>query len=387
MTKMLLKLFVKNYENTKDPAVHSAIGKLAGVVGIICNCLLTLGKLITGIVVGSVSIVADAVNNISDAASSVVTLLGFRLAQQPADKDHPYGHARYEYLSGLIVSAMILVIGVELAKSSIDKIINPVSLEISFVTILILVISILVKVWMSVFFKTLGKKIDSTTLIATSADSKNDVIATSAVLLGCLINFLFNLNIDGYVGLIVAGFIIYSGIGIAKDTISPLLGKQADKEFIEQIEKLILSHNKILGIHDLLIHDYGPGQCYASVHVEMNAEEDPLACHDIIDDIEWELLEKMNVHLVIHYDPVIIDDEEQNKMYKMVKEIVSGINPEISVHDFRIVKGIKQSKLTFDLSVPYSMIKECNDIKQKINDEIFKAGKKYITVIRFDGKA
>lgn len=387
MTKMLLKLFVKNYENTKDPAVHSAIGKLAGVVGIICNCLLTLGKLITGIVVGSVSIVADAVNNISDAASSVVTLLGFRLAQQPADKDHPYGHARYEYLSGLIVSAMILVIGVELAKSSIDKIINPVSLEISFVTILILVISILVKVWMSVFFKTLGKKIDSTTLIATSADSKNDVIATSAVLLGCLINFLFNLNIDGYVGLIVAGFIIYSGIGIAKDTISPLLGKQADKEFIEQIEKLILSHNKILGIHDLLIHDYGPGQCYASVHVEMNAEEDPLVCHDIIDDIEWELLEKMNVHLVIHYDPVIIDDEEQNKMYKMVKEIVSGINPEISVHDFRIVKGIKQSKLTFDLSVPYSMIKECNDIKQKINDEIFKAGKKYITVIRFDGKA
>lgn len=387
MTKILLRLFVKNYENTKDPAVHSAIGKLAGIVGIICNCLLTLGKLVTGIIVGSVSIVADAVNNISDAASSVVTLLGFRLAQRPADKDHPYGHARYEYLSGLIVSAMILIIGFELAKSSFDKIINPAPLEISFITILILIISILVKIWMSIFFKTLGKKIDSTTLIATSADSKNDVIATSAVLLGCLVNYIFNLNIDGYIGLIVAVFIIYSGIGIAKDTISPLLGKQADKEFIEKIEKLILSHDKILGIHDLLIHDYGPGQCYASVHVEMNAEEDPLVCHDIIDNIEWDLLEKMNVHLVIHYDPVIIDDEEQNEMYKMIEKIVSNINPQISVHDLRILKGAKQSKLAFDLSVPYSMLNECNDIKQKINDEILKKGKKYITVIRFDGKA
>lgn len=305
MTNFLLKLFVKDYNDTQNPIVHSSIGRLAGITGIICNVLLTTSKVIIGMMVGSMAIIADGINNLSDAASSVMTLLGFRLAQRPADKEHPYGHARFEYLSGLAIAGLILLIGAELVKSSIDKILHPQPLDITVSTIAVLTISIVVKLWMSRFFKNLGKRIGSATLTATAVDSRNDVIATSAVLLGCLVDYLFNLNIDGYIGLAVALLIFYSGIKIAKDTISPLLGQQADKELIDRISQLILSHEKVLGIHDLLIHDYGPGQCYASVHVEMSAKEEPLVCHDIIDKIECDLLEKMNIHLEIHYDPVM----------------------------------------------------------------------------------
>ena len=387
MTDILLRLFIKNYDDTQNPAVRSAIGKLAGLTGIVCNCLLTVLKLVIGLFVGSMAIIADGVNNLSDAASSLTTLLGFRMAQRPADKQHPYGHARYEYLSGLAVAALILLIGAELVKSSIAKIINPQPIDISAATIALLAASVAVKLWMSRFYKTLGKKINSTALYATSVDSRNDVISTCAVLLGCLVNYLFALNIDGYVGLAVAIFILYSSIGIAKDTISPLLGQQADEEMVDKITELVLSHEKVLGVHDLLVHDYGPGRCYASAHVELSADEDPMACHDIIDDIECDVLEKMNVHFVIHYDPVVQNDAEQNEMRRTVGEIVSGLNPAFSIHDFRIVRGSAQSKLVFDLAVPYSMIEQKKEIKEQIEAALNKKGKKYVTIIRFDGIA
>ncbi len=387
MTNILLKLFIKNCEDTQNPAVRSSIGKLAGLTGIVCNCLLTVLKLVIGLLVGSMAIIADGVNNLSDAASSLTTLLGFRMAQRPADKQHPYGHARYEYLSGLAVAALILLIGAELVKSSIAKIINPEPIDISAATIALLAASVAVKLWMSGFYKTLGKKINSTALYATSVDSRNDVISTCAVLLGCLVNYLFGLNIDGCVGLAVAIFILYSSVGIAKDTISPLLGQQADDELVDKITELVLSHEKVLGVHDLLVHDYGPGRCYASAHVELSADEDPMACHDIIDDIECDVLEKMNVHFVIHYDPVVQNDAEQNEMRRTVGEIIRELNPAFSIHDFRIVRGSAQSKLVFDLGVPYSMIEKKKEIKERIDAALNERGKKYITIIRFDGIA
>ena len=387
MTNILLRLFIKNCDDTQNPAVRSSIGKLAGLTGIVCNCLLTVLKLVIGLLVGSMAIIADGVNNLSDAASSLTTLLGFRMAQRPADKQHPYGHARYEYLSGLAVAALILLIGAELVKSSIAKIINPEPIDISAATIALLAASVAVKLWMSGFYKTLGKKINSTALYATSVDSRNDVISTCAVLLGCLVNYLFGLNIDGYVGLAVAIFILYSSVGIAKDTISPLLGQQADDELVDKITELVLSHEKVLGVHDLLVHDYGPGRCYASAHVELSADEDPMACHDIIDDIECDVLEKMNVHFVIHYDPVVQNDAEQNEMRRTVGEIIRELNPAFSIHDFRIVRGSAQSKLVFDLGVPYSMIEKKKEIKERIDAALNERGKKYITIIRFDGVA
>lgn len=386
MTDFLLRRFVKDHQNTDNPTVHTAIGKLAGATGIICNILLFIGKLIVGLIAGSVSIIADAVNNLSDASSSFVTLLGFGLAQRPPDKDHPYGHARYEYLTGLAVSALILLIGVGLVKSSIQKIINPVTVEFSAITFLVLTCSVAVKLWMTVFYTSLGKRIHSATLRAASADSRNDAIATSAVLLGGLISRFCHIKIDGYMGLAVALFILYSGGSIAKETISPLLGKQADEELVKRISRIILSHEKILGIHDLLVHDYGPGHCFASVHAELSVEEDPLVCHDIIDDIESEVLEQLRVHLVIHHDPVVINDSELETLRITVDKIIREISPQLSLHDFRMVKGMKQNKLVFDLAIPYAMSDHYRELQQRIEDEMRLAEITYPVEIRFDGK-
>lgn len=387
MTSLLLRLFVKDYENTESVAVHSAIGRLAGFTGIICNLLLFLGKLTVGWLANSVSIIADAINNLSDASSSVVTLLGFKMAQQPADAEHPYGHARYEYLSGLVVAALILIIGFDLAKSSFQKILHPEAVEFSAATFVVLVLSIAVKLWMAGFFRSLGNRIHSTTLQATSVDSRNDVVASTAVLLGCAAGYFFHVNIDGIIGLAVAVFILYSGVDIARETISPLLGKQADPELIDRITQLVLSHEKILGIHDLLVHDYGPGQCFATVHAELSAEEDPLECHDIIDDIERDALEQMNVHLVIHYDPVVLNDEEWNTMREIMDEIIVKVDPKLSMHDFRVVRSSKKTKLMFDLAVPYSMRTQHREIKAQIDALLAGRGKDYKTVISFDETA
>ncbi len=387
MTKLLLRLFVKGAQNPDDPAVRLAVGKLAGVVGILCNGLLCLGKVLVGTLSGSVAIVADGVNNLSDAASSVVTLLGFRMAQQPADADHPYGHARYEYISGLVVAALILVIGADLAQSSVEKILSPEPVDTAPVLFGVLIGSILVKLWMSRFFAGLGRHIQSTTLQATSVDSRNDVIASAAVLAGCLVEKFAHLTVDGYVGLAVAAFILWSGVGIARETISPLLGQGADRGLAEQLSALVLSHEKVLGLHDLLVHDYGPGQCFASVHVEMSAQEDPLVCHDIIDDIECQALEELHVHLVIHYDPVVEDDAEWNQMRQAVEATAAALSPRLSVHDFRLVRGAKGTKVVFDLAVPYDMAGQRPAIKARLEGAVAALRPDYLTVIRFDGKA
>lgn len=384
MTKLLLRLFVKEHEQVNAPAVHSAVGRLAGITGIVCNCILFALKLVAGLLSGAVSVIADALNNLSDAASSIVTLLGFQLARRPADKDHPYGHARYEYLSGLTVAVLILVIGVELVKSSFGKILHPAQVDYSAVTLVILLCSIGLKLWMSRFFSALGKKIGSTALKATAADSRNDVIATAAVLLGCVIERQFHINVDGYMGLGVALFILYSGIGVARETISPLLGQRADQELVERISNLVLSYEKVLGVHDLLVHDYGPGQCFASVHVELSAHEDPLICHDVIDTIECEVLERLNVHLVIHYDPVLENDEEWEQMRKHVERIIAAVDPELSMHDFRIVRGAEQPKLVFDLTVPYARNNDRIALRQAVEDRLSETAETYKAVIRFD---
>lgn len=384
MTKLLLRLFVKGYQNSEDLSVRAAVGKLAGATGIVCNGMLFLGKLLAGLLTGSVAIIADAVNNLSDASSSIVTLLGFRLAQRPADADHPYGHARYEYLSGLMVAVLILVIGIELVKSSVEKILHPEAIVLTSLSVCILIASILVKLWMARFFRTLGKQIHSLTLEATSLDSRNDVISTTAVLLGCLIGFLFQVNIDGYVGLAVAVFILYSGFNMVKETISPLLGQQADAELIQKINTLVLSHEEVLGIHDLLVHDYGPGRCFASLHLELNAAKDPLACHELIDHIENDLLRELNVDMVIHYDPVVIDDAETNQLRAIVEEILSEMDERLSLHDFRMIKGETSRKLCFDLEVPYDMGQHYEEMKKEIDAKLCEKAPNCTTEIRFD---
>ena len=387
MTKLLLTLFVKEHYKTDSSAVRSAVGRLAGTTGIVCNVLLFLLKLTAGLLSGAVSIVADALNNLSDAASSVVTLLGFRLAQRPADKDHPYGHARYEYLSGVIVAALILMIGVELAKSSFMKIIDPSQVGFTWLTFGILILSIAIKLWMSLFYSKLGKKIRSTALKAAAVDSRNDVIASAAVLAGCFVQGQFGINVDGWVGMAVALFILWSGIGAAKDTVSPLLGQRADQALVERISCLVQSHEKVLGIHDLLVHDYGPGKCFASVHVELSACEEPLVCHDIIDAIECNVLEQLNVHLVIHYDPVLDNDEEWAQMRQVLEQIIQELDPQLSMHDFRIARGAHQTKLVFDLAVPYAMKEERKVLKNSIDKALRQRDIAYTTVIRFDDKA
>ena len=386
MTNFLLKLFVKDYENPENPKVHLAIGRFAGVVGIITNALLSLVKIVAGFVSGSVSIVADGMNNLSDTMSSVITLLGFRMANKPADKDHPYGHARYEYLSGLFIAIFVIIVGFELAKSSVEKILNPSPVDFSNLTFAILIIAILLKLWMTFFYRGLGKRIKSQTLKAASTDSRNDVVATLAVFMGAILERNYGITADGYIGALVAVFILVSGIKAVTETISPLLGKRAEEELVDSITNLVLSHDKILGVHDILVHDYGPGQCFASLHAELSAEENPLLCHDIIDDIECDCQDELNVRLVIHYDPVEVNNEERNEMEKITSEIIKGISPDLSFHDFRIVRSVKVTKLVFDLAVPYSEKMTNKEIQEKIDEELKNREKDYVTFIRFDEK-
>jgi len=386
MTNLLLRLFVKNHNDSDSPAVRASIGKLAGIVGIICNCLLAVAKLLTGLFIGSISIIADALNNLSDTASSVVTLLGFRLAQRPADADHPYGHARYEYLSALVVAALILFIGVELIKTSISKILTPQPIVFSAITFGILLGSVAVKLWMTAFFSHLGTQIRSSALKATALDCRSDCIATSAILLSCLIGHYFQIQIDGWTGLIVALLILKSGFNACSDTVSSLLGKRADQALLDSISRLVLSHDKILGIHDLLVHDYGPDKCYASLHAELSCEIDALTCHDIIDRIERDAFEKLNVHMVIHPDPVTVNDKEWQEMRAVVEKLVKEIDANLAIHDSRVVKSDYLPRLVFDMDVPYSMHRRNDELQKEIDKGLADMGKNYITVIKFDGK-
>jgi cation diffusion facilitator family transporter len=379
MTQLLLRIFIPGEKS------RAAVGRLSGTVGIVCNVLLFAMKLVVGTLSGSVSITADAMNNLSDASSSIVTLLGFKLSEKPADDDHPYGHARFEYLTGLAVAALILFIGFELLKTSVVKILNPTPTEFSIPVGVVLVGSIAVKLWLSRFNTVLGRRIDSQALLATAADSRNDVISTTAVLLAAVIEAVSGWMIDGIMGLGVAVFILYSGITLAKETINPLLGENASPALKQLIIDTVKSEPMVLGYHDLMVHDYGPGQRFASLHVEMDYREDPLKCHGIIDDLERLCMERHNVHLVIHYDPVIVGDAELDAMRTAVSEALRAIDQRLSIHDFRMVKSETHTNLIFDMAVPEDLMAQKNAIKQQLDDKLNeRSDTKIYTVITFD---
>ena len=363
---------IPDYENVKDERVRSAYGKAASLVGIGCNVLLFAGKLFAGLLSGSVAIMADAVNNLSDASSSLISLLGFKLADKPADAEHPYGHGRFEYLSGMTVAVMILAIGVELLKSSVGKIFAPDPVIFSWVSVGVLAASMLVKLWMAAFNTSMGRRIGSTTLEATASDSRNDVITTGAVLLCTIIAKLTGLELDGYVGAAVAVFILISGASLVRETLSPLLGNAPSPELVSHIREKLMGYPGVLGVHDLMIHDYGPGRQFASVHVEMSAREDPIASHDILDAIERDFLKDEKLHLVVHYDPIATDDPRVPALKEAVSAICRDIDPKMTIHDLRIVPGKLRVNVVFDCIVPFDVKLSEAEIQRWIASEMEK---------------
>lgn len=386
MTSWLIRTFIRRSEDVQDASVRLSYGNLAGITGIACNVLLCVIKFFTGLFTGSISITADAVNNLSDASSGIITLLGFKLAGKPADPEHPYGHARMEYLAGLVVSFIILLIGFQLAGESLQKILSPVPSSFGVVPAVLLLFSIGVKFWMANFYRTIAKKIDSTTLLASAADSRNDVISTGAVLIALVISACTSLDLDGWMGMAVALFILYSGIGLIKDTLDPLLGRAPSEELTRSVEQKILSYEGILGTHDLMVHDYGPGRCFASVHVEMSADMDVMKSHDIIDTIERDFHEQDNIHLVIHYDPIETGSEAVGTMREWLSSRVQAVSPDLSIHDFRMVKGESHTNLIFDVAAPstYEGSDQAlkNDIEASIRADA--KGETYYCVITVD---
>lgn len=384
MINFLIKSFIKDYENVKEPYVREAYGKLGSVVGIIANIVLSLSKIIIGTIFNSISITADGVNNLSDTGSSVVTFIGFKISNKPADKDHPFGHARIEYLTGLAVGVIILLLGVELVKSSVDKIRNPEITVFSWTMVIVLVFSIAVKLWLSYFNSKLANKISSSTMKATALDSRNDVIATSAVLASLFITKFTGLEVDGYMGVIVALFILYSGYTILKDILNPLLGEMPDPDFIDKIERKVLSYDGIINIHDLVVHNYGPNRYFATVHAEVDAKEDILKSHDMIDNIERDFAKDLNINLVIHLDPIITNDHEINQLRCMTGKIIREIDDRLSMHDFRVVKGETHTNLIFDVVIPVAYELKSSELVKKIEKEIQLKNENYYAVVTVD---
>ncbi len=365
--------------------IRARIGKLSGAVGIICNCLLAAGKLIVGHMTSSMSITADGLNNLSDGASSIVTLLGFKLAEKPADRKHPYGHARIEYIAGLTVAVMILFIGLELGKSSVEKLIDPEPIEFSFTAVWVLFASILVKLFMMLFNLKMGRRINSNALLATAADSRNDVMTTSAVLAASIVEHFYDVRIDGVMGIAVSLFILYSGIKLAGETMSPLLGEGANSELQKQITDYINGCPMVLGCHDLMVHDYGPGRRYASIHVEIDKNEDPMACHARIDRMERECLKNYGTHLVIHYDPVVTDDPEVNSTKRLVNTIIKVRDSRLTIHDFRMKDDGESVKMSFDMILPEDLRGQEQSIKETVEKALNSLdSKKYYADITFD---
>lgn len=385
MVALLINLWIKDKEDVKNPKVRQAYGMLCGVVGIVLNLLLFAGKFLAGMLSHSISIMADAFNNLSDAGSSVVTLVGFKMAGAKPDVDHPYGHGRMEYIAGLIVSGAIIVMAFELIKESIDKIINPAPVTFSVLSVAILVVSILVKMYMAFYNYRIGKKLDSAAMHATAIDSLSDTCATAAVLLGIIIGELTGLWIDGFCGVLVGVFIFYAGISAAKDTLNPLLGQPPEEGFVAQIEEIVLAHEEICGVHDLLVHDYGPGRCMISLHVEVPADGNILELHEVVDEAENELRNKLNCVAVIHMDPVVTEDTYILELRGRIEMLIREIDPIISMHDFRVVPKHIHTKLIFDVVIPYEywmsdeLLEEI--IKEQIREEL---GENYFVVIQVD---
>lgn len=383
MFDFISKKLIKNYDQTGDPAVRSAYGKLSSILGIICNIILFIGKIIVGQFSGSVSISADAMNNLTDASSSVISLFGFKLAEKPADEDHPYGHGRYEYLSALTVAVLIMVIGVELFKSSLDKILNPTEVEFSIWSCVVLVASIGMKLWMMLFNKKAGKLISSDTLLATSSDSRNDVIATAVVLVASVVSHFTGFELDGWMGMAVAIFILISGFNLVRETLDPLLGKAPDPALVEHIRETILSYEGVEGTHDLIIHDYGPSRVFASVHVEMSSDDDVFLCHDIIDNIEKDFKDR-GLHLIIHYDPIDTRSTELGEFRKWLSENITRINKEMTIHDLRMVPGVTHTNVIFDCVVPHSLSLSDSELIATIDSLVKEYNSKYISVVTID---
>ena len=385
MVKLLGKLFIKNYQEYDNPIVRTQYGKLSGIVGIISNLLLCAIKIATGILIGSFSYVADGINNLSDAGSSIVTLIGFRLASEPADADHPFGHQRIEYLTGLIVSFIIIAIGLILFKSSVDSIINPgETVKFSLISCLILVISIVIKCLQSIFYRRLGKMIKSTAIIATSVDSLNDCISTTAVLIASIISLFTDIQLDGYMGCFVSIFILISGYKLVKEAMSPLIGEKPSKELVDSIADKILNYPKVLGIHDLVIHSYGPGKIFATIHVEVDSEESIIVTHDIMDNIEKDFKEDMGINLVIHMDPIDTRDESTQELKEQAFQILQKIDPILTFHDFRVVRGETHTNVLFDVVVPIKYEKTDSELKKIIGEEFKMYDSKINVVLEID---
>lgn len=384
MKSYIIKLFIKDYKNYTNALVRASYGKLSGIVGIISNTIICIMKITIGFLIGSVSIMADGINNLSDAASSVITLVGFKLSSVPADSKHPYGHQRIEYVTGLIISFIILIIGAILMKSSIEGITNKQILEFSWIAVIIMVVSLIIKIWQSSFYRFSGKLISSKALIASSQDSLNDCLSTSAVLIAYLVSKFSGIYLDGYMGILVSIFIIFSGFKLIKETISLLIGEAPSKEYIDEITNKILSYNGVLGLHDLVIHSYGPAKTFITVHVEVDSKVDVVESHDIIDNIEHDFMEDGNLNVVIHMDPINLDCSKTNKFKDILTEVLSEINMELRFHDFRIVEGPSHNKMIFDIEVPSSVKLTDEEIKEQIIDKMKKIDKKLILVITID---
>ena len=380
----LVRLFIKDCDNVTDPAVRERYGILSGAVGIVLNLLLSAGKLFAGLMTGSISITADAFNNLSDAGSSVVTLVGFKLAGQKADDGHPFGHGRMEYLAGLLVSLMILLVGVELGRSSIGKILRPEAVDFSLVSPGTLGAPLLVKRWVGQSTRGLGRKIGSAARAPTPADSLSDAVATAAVLAGTLVNRFAHVNIDGWVGLAVAVFILRSGWGAAKDTINPLLGESPDPELVKQLRDLVLSHPQVVGMHDLIIHDYGPGRRLCSFHAEVPQDADILDAHDAIDHIEREIKEKFGIETTVHMDPIATADEKVNQLRRQVADLARVVEPEMTIHDFRVVRGPTHTNVIFDAVVPHKCRLTDEEVLQRLRRAVSTLDPAYQAVIQID---
>lgn len=384
MTDLILRIFVRDHKNTEDPAVRDKCGRVAGAVGIVTNFLLFLMKIIVGTVFHSVSVTADAVNNLTDSGSSVVTLIGFKMASKPADEKHPFGHARIEYLSGVIVSFIVIFLGLQLGMSSIEKILTPEENALTPAALVVLVISILAKLWQCLFYRKVGRMIKSESVEATSKDSRNDVIATSVVLLGAVITMLTGVNLDGYMGAAVALFIVFSGVQLTISTADPLLGQAPEGELVQTITEKMLSYPGIIGMHDLAVHNYGVGRCFASAHCEVDAKNDILVSHDLIDNIERDFSRDLGIHMVIHLDPVIVGDARTDALHCKVQSLVTALYPTVTIHDFRVIWGVTHSNIVFDAAVPFAVKDSDAIITQKLEAEIQKLDPDYRTVVTID---
>lgn len=353
MTNLLIKLFVKDSKNTSDPAVRKRYGYLGAFTGIVLNILLFLGKLIAGILSGGISVIADAFNNLSDAGSSIMTFVGFKMAGMPADSEHPYGHGRMEYVSGIIISFIIMMMGFELGKSSVEKIFSPEKSEFRILAVSVLGASLLVKLWMALFNTKLGRKIDSATMKAAAADSLSDCISTSVVIICMFIQLFSGFELDAYAGIVVALFILYTGFNTFKDSLTPLLGAKPKKELVEEIENTVMNYDGIVGVHDLMVHDYGVGRMVISLHAEISSKTDIMLAHELIDLIEDDLREKYRCSVTIHMDPVVVDDEKADEVKKVVLDIIKNIDNSLTIHDFRITDGVSRINVIFDLVTPF----------------------------------